>query len=1017
MDTKFHINNRYLSKIKLPEEIGNLANLITLTVNDLIGELPQTLTNISYLTISPVVPLALPSNLCSLKELRVIGELLYIPQCLSSTLRIIALTGDQSYFFSQFRFEQTNLYISLTNMKIPIFSTWLSDPQNTSIVINNQIAFSGCTFQNALLTSEEFELLNNFMYIDISNSNVVLPTMINLKTIRYLKISYSNLTYFPNFINNCGGLVSLVLDNNNIRDFPSTLNCSNLTYLDASFNSLTFVPDLDLPKLKSLILNDNNIFNFPNLRNCNLTSLYFANNKLRELPVDFYCANLTYLDFSFNALTYVPDWSIPFLQYLYLNNNNISNFPSTSWKIMNSSFIYSIDLGFNNIRDFPLYFSTNIWLIRTLIISNNPINVGPNGDGPDFLTNTTSNFHTQYLYMQNINLTSVSLTMIQKFNYSLMLLDISFNSIQTIPNTLFNMVYLSKLIISNNLITSIPNTNISSNLEHFNISSNMLSEFNDSLLIFKINVLDISHNPITNWITYDGGVWSTTIRYIYMKNTSISTIPKFVYDNSYIYFLDLSDNPDLKIFNGSLFTSSIGALNLKNTSLTKFIPLQSTFLLEYLNLGNNPVLFDSILNFDNFNLNIQTVSMSINTNNYSVIVLSNTGLSNMINLTTLNRPYLNLDLSYNRITTFETANFTTFNVLNLNHNFINSFQLYKNIFVGYKLDLSYNLFTAFPNDDNSVIESGILDLSGNPLNICNTTFVHKNAYWPSNPTDVLNQKIWYTNPTNTFNLLNLSISNQFYTPTCSCMLPNLKYVIESDSQIPYCTYSAQPMIYSCQGKPPTPQSYCNGTFWLIPEVTNLVTPIVISGPTIIQGNLSLNSTSGGIQFEGFLNAITVQGCLENQTPIVINLSDEDIDKLSNLNDLEKKKKYMLIKAFGGRCNANSNSPLPRLQVKTHANSKTCKKVNGKIFEDNIDQNYDQQQQHEYSLAVVFNISTLKCKIWWIALISIFGMLIIVALITFIILYWKFKRFKYFISPFSRRERQKSLYSVSSSSSN
>lgn len=145
--------------------------------------------------------------------------------------------------------------------------------------------------------------------------------------------------------------------------------------------------------------------------------------------------------------------------------------------------------------------------------------------------------------------------------------------------------------------------------------------------------------------------------------------------------------------------------------------------------------------------------------------------------------------------------------------------------------------------------------------------MYKQATYPplTNFTDFELYPALIASPKNKISLLKLTTSGTTLSNVykCGCIMPYLNNTLSMDLAKPlqYCTPT-------CHGNPPTPQAVCDGTHWILSSIENPTLPIVITGPTIIQGNLTLNSTSGGIVFDG-LDGITITGCIKTEVPITI----------------------------------------------------------------------------------------------------------------------------------------------------
>ncbi len=178
-----------------------------------------------------------------------------------------------------------------------------------------------------------------------------------------LKTSYINL----NLINQ--GLKSII---------PCISQFKNLRSLNLDDNQLTSLPEslANLTKLTNISINNNLITHLPNFTQ--LVFLKASNNQITELPESFKDSrDLEHLDLSYNLLETIPNyfsylWE---LQYLYLNNNQITSVPYSIFT-MNRNINRSEITGVRRVPTFTVPYQSivaNFNKMAELNLSNNRI--------------------------------------------------------------------------------------------------------------------------------------------------------------------------------------------------------------------------------------------------------------------------------------------------------------------------------------------------------------------------------------------------------------------------------------------------------------------------------------------------------------------------------------------------------------------------------------------------------------------------------------------------------------------
>ncbi|XP_033099252.1 nephrocan-like [Anneissia japonica] len=248
-------------------------------------------------------------------------------------------------------------------------------------------------------------------------------TSINMAYNRIISIPPRTFSCVPN-------LKFLILNNNNLVEFPSNMSlqnverldlgsnqiahltgdtfesCKNLTTLDLSSNNLRGLPNgvfRTLNRLESLDLNNNYLTNIQSDTFANLPflkHLLLSGNKLQVLPPRLLSlhVNLINVDLSVNNIESIPDdifQPTTLLKQLTLNNNSLVQLPNirnlrdlqyldVSWNLLNvispdafeGTLLRTINLGSNKINTFYSVTLERLMINHTLtalILDGNPL--------------------------------------------------------------------------------------------------------------------------------------------------------------------------------------------------------------------------------------------------------------------------------------------------------------------------------------------------------------------------------------------------------------------------------------------------------------------------------------------------------------------------------------------------------------------------------------------------------------------------------------------------------------------
>ncbi|KAL4598223.1 hypothetical protein ACB092_11G045300 [Castanea dentata] len=443
-----------------------------------------------------------------------------------------------------------------------------------------------------------------------------LPNLIsNLKSLKELYLRGCNfIGSYPTFLPNLTQITYLALSENNFGgQFPwSLINFEVLTYLDLSGNN--FIGQL--PEVTT-----------------NLTQIFSSNNSSYSQLVNKIPSNLEYLIFSNNLLNgTIPSWvyTIPSLRSLYLdhnhftghigefqhnslndldlsNNNLHGHLPFSIAKLVSLSYL---NISFNNISG-PLesVMFSKLKTLQIVDLSHNPLLSFSNysivdytlpklrrlhlsscniSDFPDFIKSMES---LGELDLSNNHIKgNIPIWLLEVGMDSLYSLNLSYNSLTSIRHLPWKNLYI--LDLSYNFLQGplpIPPWSI----DFFSVSWNNFSGNIPSLIcnITFLNVLDLSHNHLSNTVPLCLGNFSDSLTVLDLRSNKLNgTIPTTFAKGNYLRSLNLNDNQ----LEGSLPRSLINCrrlevLDLGNSKISGNFPhwLESLPELRVLVLRSN----------------------------------------------------------------------------------------------------------------------------------------------------------------------------------------------------------------------------------------------------------------------------------------------------------------------------------------------------------------------------------------------------------------------------------------------
>ncbi|UYP43759.1 hypothetical protein NEF87_000044 [Candidatus Lokiarchaeum ossiferum] len=426
---KHNNQSRGISKIILPNSIGNLSHL-------------------EILVLSEYIELFLPETFKNLKNLK---EITLATVNLQNTDMLNNINSPKLEYFNLVSENLTSIEKQFFNQNIYLKTLYLEciSIENLSEALGDLKELESLTIKKGIFLRnipDGLCELNKLVNLKIEQTGLIkIPENIGLlHNLKKLSISWNRLKALPPSICKLFNLVELKVDHNNITKLPDEIGAiSCLEELFLNNNKLQEIPSSfgNLRKLKIVDFSNNELNNFPEIK-CNFqftTKINLYRNKLTKLhPSIGKMVGLQELNLNSNFIQYLPDSIGDFLKLekFTINTNKLSQLPDSMKKLKN---MMIFEISSNKLQEIPDIFG--LWTkLKNLDLSRNQISSLP-----------------------------ASISKLEKLQEFF----VGFNKIENFPYEIENLLRIETLDLSNNQIANLSKkVKIPKSLTFLNMSKN-----------------------------------------------------------------------------------------------------------------------------------------------------------------------------------------------------------------------------------------------------------------------------------------------------------------------------------------------------------------------------------------------------------------------------------------------------------------------------------------------------------------------------------------------------------------
>ncbi|XP_051943767.1 PH domain leucine-rich repeat protein phosphatase 1 [Hippocampus zosterae] len=374
--------------------------------------------------------------------------------------------------------------------------------------------------------------------LDGNNLSKLPDELGSLQRLSYLGLSFNQFSHVPQVLERLASIEKLCMAGNNLEtltlqnfrllrvkhvdlrlnkisnmvpDEPDLLR--HVTQLDVRDNRLTQLDVSVFPRLEVLHCERNRITSLK-VKGCLLKGIYASNNELQSLEVSPVPSNLNYMDISRNRMESLPDWlcEAKKLEVLDASHNLVGELPV---RLLCSSSLRKLSLGHNQLQKLPerverpllevldvhhnqlLELPCNLFLkcvsLRCVNASANKLEHLP----PSTLSEESHSI-LQELYLTNNRLTDKCVPMLTGHSH-LRVLHMAYNHLQTFPaSKMAKLEELEEVDLSGNTLKTVPTTIMNCRRMHTLIAhSNSIEVFPEVMQLMEMKCVDLSCNELS----------------------------------------------------------------------------------------------------------------------------------------------------------------------------------------------------------------------------------------------------------------------------------------------------------------------------------------------------------------------------------------------------------------------------------------------------------------------------------------------------------------------------------------